>query len=378
MAQHVGGDVEDVLRQHVVAAAHQRERAAGRDQPERGAGARAVGDPRGDVLHAVLPRRAGGHDQADDVVDERVVHEDLRGGLLQPAQLVGAEHRLGDRRLGAHPVDDLPLLLGARVVDEHLHEEAVALRLGQRVDALGLDRVLRGEHEERVGQRVGDAADGDLPLGHDLEQRRLHLGRRAVDLVGEHEVGEHRAELDVERVLAGLVDAGADDVGRHQVGGELQAGERAADGRGQGLDGQGLRHAGHALEQHVPRASRATSIRSTSRSWPTMTRLISNSTRSSRAASADGGTGVPAGEVSSGVPAAVLTTPLAGAVGCVPAQRCRRFARKLAHGAPWSCRPTARREATVDGAAGRPRASVLHRRRPAARGARRRPSPRLT
>ena len=98
---------------------------------------------------------------------------------------------------------------------------------------------------------MGDAADGDLPLGHDLEQRRLHLGRRAVDLVGEHEVGEHRAELDVEGVLAGLVDAGADDVGGHQVGGELQAGERAADRRRQGLDGQGLRHAGHALEQHV-------------------------------------------------------------------------------------------------------------------------------
>ena len=38
-----------------------------------------------------------------------------------------------------------------------------------------------------------------------------------------------------------------------------------------------------------PRASSATSIRSTSRSWPTMTRLISNSARSSRAASTDGG-----------------------------------------------------------------------------------------
>ena len=250
--QHVGGDVEDVLRQHVVAAADQGERAGGGDEAERGAGAGAVGHPGGDVLHAVLPRRAGGHDEPDDVVDQRVVHEDLRGGLLQPAEVVGAEDGLGHGRLGAHPVDDLPLLLGARVVDEHLHQEPVALGLGQRVDALGLDRVLGGEDEEGVGQRVGDPADGDLPLGHDLEQRRLHLGGRAVDLVGEHEVGEHRAELDVEGVLAGLVDAGADDVGGHQVGGELQAGELAADGGRQRLDREGLRDAGHALEQHVP------------------------------------------------------------------------------------------------------------------------------
>ena len=178
----------------------------------------------------------------------------------------GPSTRLGDRRLGAHPVDDLALLLGGRVVDEHLHEEAVALRLGQRVDALGLDRVLRGEHEERVGQRVGDAADGDLPLGHDLEQRRLHLGGGAVDLVGEHEVGEDRAELDVEGVLAGLVDARADDVGGHEVGGELEAGEGAADRPREGLDRQRLGDAGTPSRSTWPLASRATSIRSTRRS----------------------------------------------------------------------------------------------------------------
>jgi hypothetical protein len=45
---------------------------------------------------------------------------------------------------------------------------------------------------------VRDAADGHLLLGHDLEQRGLHLGRRTVDLVGQHEVREDRPELDVE------------------------------------------------------------------------------------------------------------------------------------------------------------------------------------
>ncbi len=98
---------------------------------------------------------------------------------------------------------------------------------------------------------AGGAADRDLALGHDLEQRRLHLGRRAVDLVGEHEVGEHRAQLDVEGLGGAAVDAGADDVGGHQVGGELDAGEGAADDRGEGLDRERLGQAGHALEQHV-------------------------------------------------------------------------------------------------------------------------------
>src|SRR4051794_2450099 len=57
-----------------------------------------------------------------------------------------------------------------------------------------------------------------------------------------------------------------------------------------------------------PRASSATSMRSTSRSWPTITRLISKSTRSSLAASTDGGTGAPRAAVfSSGVLAALVT-----------------------------------------------------------------------
>ena len=99
--------------------------------------------------------------------------------------------------------------------------------------------------------REGLAADRDLALGHHLEQRGLHLGGGAVDLVGEQEVAHHRAELDVELLLTLPVDPGADDVGGHQVGGELDAGERAADDLGEGLHRERLGHAGNALEQHV-------------------------------------------------------------------------------------------------------------------------------
>ena len=46
-----------------------------------------------------------------------------------------------------------------RVADVEAEQEAVELRLGQRIGALVLDRVLGPDHEERVGQRVGDAVD---------------------------------------------------------------------------------------------------------------------------------------------------------------------------------------------------------------------------
>ena len=109
-------------------------------------------------------------------------------------------------------------LLGrARVADEDLEHEPVDLGLGQGVRALGLDRVLGGQDEERVGHLEGLAADRHLALLHHLEQGALDLGRRAVDLVGEQQVREDRAERGAE--LAGLlvVDPRPDEVGRDEV-----------------------------------------------------------------------------------------------------------------------------------------------------------------
>ena len=83
---------------------------------------------------------------------------------------VGADVDVLDRGLHreqGHPVDDrlqldlvhapldppgehLPLVVRRRIAERGLEQEAVELRLGQRVGALVLDRVLRGEHEERA------------------------------------------------------------------------------------------------------------------------------------------------------------------------------------------------------------------------------------
>ena len=112
------------------------------------------------------------------VVDDRVVDEDLVGDVLQVDERFLREHLLRGGRVDAHPAHDLDLLAARGVADDDLHEEPVALRLGERVDALRLDRVLRREHEERLRDALGDAADRHVALRHHLEQRRLHLGRR--------------------------------------------------------------------------------------------------------------------------------------------------------------------------------------------------------
>ena len=120
---------------------------------------------------------------------------------------------------------------GVGITDTGSEQEAIELRFGQRIGPLVLDRVLRGDHEERRGERVRDAVGGHLPFLHRLEQRGLGLRWGAVDLVTEHEVGEQGsgAELELARLL--IEDRRAGHVGRHEVGGELHAREIHADRR---------------------------------------------------------------------------------------------------------------------------------------------------
>ena len=149
----------------------------------------------------------------------------------------------------------LLLLRGVRVAHRQLEQEPVELRLGQRVGALVLHRVLRGDDDERIGQRVGLALDRDLALLHRLEQRGLRLRRRAVDLVGQQDVGEHGPGPEPEPAATGhptVEDELTGHVGGHEVGRELDPLDVEVECGGERLDDEGLGHARHALEQHVP------------------------------------------------------------------------------------------------------------------------------
>jgi hypothetical protein len=251
VAQNVGGDVVDVLGEDELAPPQERQCPGGAHESQCGPGRGTVGDQAGQIGQTMLGRSTGGQHQPHGVVDQGVVDEDGVGRLLQSEELLGGEHRLGDGRGDAHAPHDLGLFPGGGVVDEDLHEEPVPLGLGEGVDTLALEGVLGGHDHERVGHREGGPADGHVPFGHDLQQGRLDLGRRPVDLVGQHDVGEHRAQLDLEGLGRRLVDPGADQVGGDQVGGELQPGELTPDGAGQGLGGQRLGQPRRPLQQAV-------------------------------------------------------------------------------------------------------------------------------
>jgi hypothetical protein len=221
------------------------------DEADRPARAGAERDVLRDVREAVRRRLARRRRDVDGVADELRVDVDLEHGALQCREVLERERLLELGMVDELPLDHGELLVVLRVADEHLEEEAVDLRLGERIRALGLDRVLRRHHEERLGDAMRLVADRDLPFLHDLEKRGLHLRGRAVDLVREQEVAEDRAELGVERPLLRAVDPCADEVGGHQVGRELDARERSAEHAGRGLDRQRLRKAGHPLDEEV-------------------------------------------------------------------------------------------------------------------------------
>ncbi|MNT28059.1 hypothetical protein D3C72_1637190 [compost metagenome] len=99
---------------------------------------------------------------------------------------------------------------------------------------------------------MGFAGDGDLLFLHDFQQCALHLGRRAVDFVGQQQIGEDRPPHGGELAGALVIHARADQVGGQQVGRELDALERAAHGPRQRVDRQRLGQPRHAFDQQVP------------------------------------------------------------------------------------------------------------------------------
>ena len=89
-------------------------------------------------------------------------------------------------------------------------------------------RIRAGETPEAVAEAaqtsvekiMAFAAHGHRTLLHGFEQGRLRFGRRTVNFVGEHDVGEDRAAHEFEMAVL-VEDFRTRDVGRHQVGRKL-------------------------------------------------------------------------------------------------------------------------------------------------------------
>src|SRR5262245_61323081 len=100
---------------------------------------------------------------------------------------------------------------------------------------------------------MGFAEDRYLLFLHRLQDRRLGLRRRTVDLIREHHMGEYRSLFELK--LAAAIGFGqnlcADDVGRHQIRCELNALEGNTEDVTQGFYQQGLAQTRYPLQQDV-------------------------------------------------------------------------------------------------------------------------------
>ena len=117
-----------------------------------------LGEPGSNLV--LGPRRPG---QVDGVAADMVGNRQPTDDLLQVEDLFTVEHGvdlhldIGGRRLG-----DLEFVLGCRITDADIEHESVKLRLGQRVGALLLDRILGRDYHEGLPQGAAGAVGGHV------------------------------------------------------------------------------------------------------------------------------------------------------------------------------------------------------------------------
>ena len=75
------------------------------------------------------------------------------------------------------------MCLAIGVPDLQLDRESVELCFRERIGAVRIDRVLRGNHEERFSQSVRNGIDRDLTLRHRFQQSALRSRCRPVEFI---------------------------------------------------------------------------------------------------------------------------------------------------------------------------------------------------
>ncbi len=166
----------------------------------------------------------------------------LQGGLAQGhwrcAKLFATGIELQDGELHGR----------ARIIDYQLEQETVELCFRQGIGSLLLDGVLGGGHHKERRQVPALFAHGNLVFCHCLQQRRLHLGRRPVDLVRQYQMIEQGAGLEYKTGILRVKHLAAGQICRQQIRGELDASETPLDSASKRLDGTGFGKAGSAFD----------------------------------------------------------------------------------------------------------------------------------
>ena len=148
-------------------------------------------------------------------------------------------------------VEQAFFLRGADIAEAEPDAEAIHLRLGQRIGAGLLHRILGGDDEIGLRQQSPLAIDRHLRLGHGFEQRGLGARRGAIDFVGKQHMGEHRTFVKAEGLGLRVEDGDADDVAGQQVGSELHARKTRLDRARERLGQRRLAGAGIIVEQRM-------------------------------------------------------------------------------------------------------------------------------
>ena len=245
MCEYWLGERLHVIRNHVVPAIGGREGLRCADERECGANARP---------EAHLSSVARCVDQPGHIIIDGRVHEHCARQCGELDDGIGREHRRNDDfvRATMRSLKNADRGSVIRVADRCFHDETIELRLRQPVGAGLLDRILCSDHHERHGDRVSHAIRGDLPFFHHLEERSLGLRARPVNFVSEHDIGEDRPFVKLERTASLVVDTYAGDVAREQVRRELHTVAGAAHALRDGAGERGLAGARHVFEQQVP------------------------------------------------------------------------------------------------------------------------------
>ena len=191
--------------------------------------------------------------QGNDVFADGVGDDNAGKFAAQLLQQLGAGDSFNRfvRRAVAKMSEDGYFFLLRGIAHGQAQEETIHLRGGQHKCALMLDGVLRCQHEEGIRQRIRLAVDGRLALFHGFQQRGLRARNGAVDLIGQQDVGVHRAALELKIAALLVIDHHAYDVRGQQIGRELQTAEIAAQGDGQRANQRGFAAAGQIAEQHM-------------------------------------------------------------------------------------------------------------------------------
>ena len=243
VSKHRNGEIVDVVGDAVAPSAHESARAGRLAERHGSAGRRAERED---------GRRARREDERLEIAEERVLDRHAVHLTLERDETRGIEDdRNVSRGVRVALEKEAHLDLRRRVADAEAEDEAIELRLGQRVGAGEVLRVLSRDDEERVRQRIGDAVDRDLLLVHRLEERGLCSRARSVDLVGQEHVREDRSLTKGEVARALVVDGDADDVAREEIARELDASQLAADRAGEGACKRRLADAGDILDEEV-------------------------------------------------------------------------------------------------------------------------------